>query len=64
MENTQLEINDYVTFEQFRSIVWKNGIPSFLVHMLKYLTGIDEELNTMFRNSKMAHNQLSYDIME
>ena len=64
MEDTQLEINDVVTLEQFRSIVWKKGIPSFLVDLLKYLTGMDENLETMFNNSKMAYNQLSYDYME
>ena len=52
MEDTQLEINDVVTLEQFRSIVWKKGIPSFMVDLLKYVTGLDEELTTMFNNSK------------
>ena len=64
MEDTQLEINDVVTLEQFRSIVWKKGIPSFMVDLLKYVTGLDEELTTMFSNSKQAYNQLSYDYME
>lgn len=64
MEDTQLEINDVVTLEQFRSIVWKKGIPSFMVDLLKYVTGLDEELTTMFNNSKQAYNQLSYDYME
>ena len=56
MEDTQFEINDTVTLEQFRSIVWKKGIPSFLVDLFKYLTGMDDELTTMFSNAKLAYN--------
>ncbi len=34
VENTQEQQNDYITFEQFKTIVWKNGMPQFIIDLL------------------------------
>ena len=39
MEETQIEINNHVNFEQFKTIVWKEGVPKFILDFLSYISG-------------------------
>ena len=38
MEDTQVQINDYIHFDQFKTIQWERGLPLLMVDFLKYLT--------------------------
>lgn len=48
MEETQEALNDCITFEQFKSISWTNGMPGFVVDLLIYLTDCSEEIMAVF----------------
>ena len=48
MEETQDTLNEYITFEQFKSIVWTNGMPAFILDLLIYLTDCPEEIFGVF----------------
>lgn len=54
MEETQDEINDYITFDQFKAVWWKYGIPQFMVDLLKYLTGQPDQIDAILSGAGEA----------
>jgi len=51
MEETQREIQQNITFEQFKTIVWKRGLPSFIIDFLGYISGAPEEIKNIVKNT-------------
>jgi hypothetical protein len=43
MESTQKELNEYINFQQFKSIAWQKGMPILIIEIMSFLTGEREE---------------------
>ena len=52
MEETQDQINDYIDSEQFKSIIWNNGLPNLLIDVLSYLSDCPTEVHKIFAMNK------------
>ena len=59
VESTQDQLNDYITFEQFKTIVWKNGMPQFIIDLLQYITSFHEDIAEMFDSAKKQYQKVS-----
>ncbi len=44
MEETQADISEFISLEQFKTITWEFGVPRFIIDFLEYLTGLGPEL--------------------
>lgn len=64
LENTQEQQNDYITFEQFKTIVWKNGMPQFIIDLLQYITSFHEEITDMFHSAKKLYQKVSIEELQ
>lgn len=59
MEETQIEINNSINFEQFKTIVWKEGVPNFILDFLGYISGQNSEVVALFKSTQSILQQIS-----
>lgn len=53
MEETQETAAEYVAFDQFKNIAWRNGVPCFLFDFLSHLTGLADEVYSFFGQRRL-----------
>ena len=50
MESTQKDTNEHINMDQFKSIVWQNGMPALIIEIMCYLTGEREETTAFYES--------------
>lgn len=48
MESTQKDTNEYIIFDQFKSIAWTSGMPMLIIEIMCYLTGEHDEAKAFY----------------
>lgn len=58
MEQTQKDLNEYITLDQFKSIAWTKGLPVLIIEIMGYLTGEPDETYKFFEDAISYINEL------
>ena len=48
MEETQDQISDFITSDQFKCIIFMNGYPNLIIDFLSYITSCPDEIESIF----------------
>jgi hypothetical protein len=59
MEETQRDVSDVVSFEQFKTIVWDKGMPQFIIDFLIYISGWQSEVYTLIGAAAPLYNKIA-----
>lgn len=64
MEETQRDVSDVVTFDIFKHIVWEDGLPTFIIDFLIYISGWQTEIYSLVGAAAPVYNKLSLQELE
>ena len=64
LEETQDQINDYISQDYFKSIIWQLGLPYFVIDLMIYLTGCDQEIKDVLNQVKPQLQKISQEDYE
>ena len=63
MEETQDEINETISFEQFKTITWDHGFPCFIIEFLGYITGQPSAASNLIEElCPLIHGAIKHDL--